>query len=875
MEAYYPILLVAGRFAIATGLLMALYWLIWRKQATYRAKRMYLLTLPIVALLIALVRMEVYKPDPVVITVKQTKQVSLPSPKEETSHRTIETLPMERVVRPTSELQTEQPQNAWFSQTNVLALAYTFIIILLFVPFTVSLVQLHLLLKNLNIERDEENNIYILTGTAVKAPFSFYRNIYLPQYLTETQRRMILAHERSHILHRHYIDVWVIEIVTRLLWWNPFLWWTRSELRNVHEFEADSDVLAMGENVSAYQAILIEEVLNGDIVITNGFNHSFIRRRFIEMLQTTNQHMSMWRKAGTGTWIALVVALMCCTVGEAETIYRTTVSQPTVSTSPKVSSTIKTTAETQLEESSLLAHLDVMLDDTLVVVPVDSGSQTSDAIGYALPFNQSLKDIIPLLGKEQADALGSLLNALGSLQEISPEQYEAWQKESADTLPSLDFINQNIAHIQKQVNDQFSQSIGRLIGDLIRTQTNSLINSSLLDSIDAKEIPILTSHISYSPGSIEQIINQFMLDWLMGGQGLSEEDYNRLKSTSSYPDNLPTMEQFNKGIRERSRKRVNLLLKQIYQADESVGKQLEGYVALYGMFPEKEVIEMPITFKDGKVMIYKKNGRGISRYEANETNRFTSPFYEKAIKAKENEFVIEGFVDENITDSCYLIYLADEHFKIQDEPADTVPVVNKRFTYVLKTNKMTAGRLRCIFPGGKICEASINLFFVPGETVRLYVHNGHYNLDKSPSYAEKINKAMSVIREETRWESPHLPKIKGKVWKEISEDFDPLLDVREVYFNDKETVLRIACRQYTENMNISKDAYLVDNKGNKYCLKHALMGNVDSNNDQEVRIFGGYFAFEPVPDDVRSLTFKDRGTTIKRIKEAKKGKIIY
>ena len=69
MEAFYPILILAGRFTLATGLLMALYWLMWRKQATYRAKRIYLLTMPLVALVIALLQVEVYQPDPVVITV--------------------------------------------------------------------------------------------------------------------------------------------------------------------------------------------------------------------------------------------------------------------------------------------------------------------------------------------------------------------------------------------------------------------------------------------------------------------------------------------------------------------------------------------------------------------------------------------------------------------------------------------------------------------------------------------------------------------------------------------------------------------------------------------------------------------------------------
>ena len=64
-----PILLIAGRFLLASALLMALYWVVWRKQATYRAKRMYLLTMPIIALAISLLQVEVYKPEPVVVEV--------------------------------------------------------------------------------------------------------------------------------------------------------------------------------------------------------------------------------------------------------------------------------------------------------------------------------------------------------------------------------------------------------------------------------------------------------------------------------------------------------------------------------------------------------------------------------------------------------------------------------------------------------------------------------------------------------------------------------------------------------------------------------------------------------------------------------------
>ena len=53
------------------------------------------------------------------------------------------------------------------------------------------------------------------------------------------------------------------------------------------------------------------------------------------------------------------------------------------------------------------------------------------------------------------------------------------------------------------------------------------------------------------------------------------------------------------------------------------------------------------------------------------------------MQAQEQQILtIDGYVDENITDSCYNIYIGDEYFRIEEdsEPGATVPVVNKRFT---------------------------------------------------------------------------------------------------------------------------------------------------------------------------------------------------
>lgn len=878
METLYAILPLAGRYILVAGLLMALYWMLWRKQATHRAKRIYLLALPFMALAITLIQIEVYKPKPVVVTVeKKVEAVQNISMAEAipmtTSATTVAPTQVEEAVEaiPVALAPMEAVEEAInLSTWDIITIVYISILVALCIPFVVGFVQLMMVSKKANKQQDKEKNIRILTGQAIKAPFSFYRSIFLPSNLTDTQRRMILSHEEAHIQHRHYLDMWISALVTRLFWWNPFLWWANNELRNIHEFEADGVVLNTGEDLYTYQTILIEEVMHGDIVIANGFNHSFIRRRFIEMAKSSNRQMSKWAKAGTSVWMLLIVALFCCSVGKAETIYKTVIiDEPQPVVAEAVTTETETIEALPIEEEPIATDDIEAIEDTIVVVHVDSTKQTKEVVGYALPYNQAIEEILPLLDQEQADILGSLLSTMGSLQEITPEQYEKLQTQSNRPLQSLESINQAIKVIKEGMNNRFSESLSRLLLEMVRTQNSFLSSSELADLVNKESgVAFISSALPQTFEVQSQLVGQLMIEWLLTAD-LTEEAYNQSKEAAGNREDFLSYEEMSKLLNESRQRRITMHLNQIKQSDESVCKQVEEQMAKYGMSPKEDVIEIPITFKGGKVMIYKKDGNGFRSYEANSRQAA----YENIRKAKENEFVIEGFVDENITDSCYNIYLADEHFLIQDEPVATVPVVNKRFTYVVNIDKMTAGRLRCIFPGGELCEASIDLYFVPGESVNLFVHNGHYSISKSEEYGNKVTRAMEIAREETNWETPHQPKIKGKAWKEVSHDYNSNLIVKEVYFNDEETVLRIANNDYHENMIFSKNDYITDENGNKYKLKRAIKGLIDENNEQEARIFGAYLAFEPLPKDVEKITFHGGGTTIKNIQ--KEGKVIY
>ena len=100
----------------------------------------------------------------------------------------------------------------------------------------------------------------------------------------------------------------------------------------------------------------------------------------------------------------------------------------------------------------------------------------------------------------------------------------------------------------------------------------------------------------------------------------------------------------------------------------------------------------------------------------------------------QNTFTIDGRVGYDLTDSLYVVYMADTAEEL-DKVADndyvaTMPVVNKRFSFSVQLDKPKVGRIRTVMPDGSLCELWTNLDFVPGKTYRITTHNGYYDEDR-------------------------------------------------------------------------------------------------------------------------------------------------
>lgn len=119
-------------------------------------------------------------------------------------------------------------------------------------------------------------------------PFSFFNKIVISQADFDTNPDEIILHEQMHIERKHSWDVMISGLFLAMHWFNPAVWSLSRDLREIHEYEADSGVLKHGINPQEYQLLLVKKAVGDKQFkeITNGFNQSKIRNRIIMMLRS-------------------------------------------------------------------------------------------------------------------------------------------------------------------------------------------------------------------------------------------------------------------------------------------------------------------------------------------------------------------------------------------------------------------------------------------------------------------------------------------------------------------------------------------------------------------------------------------------------------
>jgi len=115
--------------------------------------------------------------------------------------------------------------------------------------------------------------------------YSAFGYIFISSSIPEQDAERMIAHERNHLSRLHHIDLCITAIVTVLQWFNPAAYLISRSLMAVHEYEADSECINLGEEVTSYQQLLVSAVLNTRLsLISNTFSkRSLLKNRIIMM----------------------------------------------------------------------------------------------------------------------------------------------------------------------------------------------------------------------------------------------------------------------------------------------------------------------------------------------------------------------------------------------------------------------------------------------------------------------------------------------------------------------------------------------------------------------------------------------------------------
>ena len=152
--------------------------------------------------------------------------------------------------------------------------------------FLVSLARLMLFIfKGEHIVQDGSR--IILHRHNSVAPFAWCGYIMMPRRDWYEFGPMILRHEKAHIECRHWIDLLIMQAGIIITWYCPAIWLLRNELHALHEYEADSRVLASGVKREEYQMFLIKKTVGARFAtLSNCLNHSSLKKRITMMLSS-------------------------------------------------------------------------------------------------------------------------------------------------------------------------------------------------------------------------------------------------------------------------------------------------------------------------------------------------------------------------------------------------------------------------------------------------------------------------------------------------------------------------------------------------------------------------------------------------------------
>lgn len=255
-----------------------LYHICLRKETFFQLNRLYLLLMPLLALCIPLLN----------INIQTTQEVSELDPWYPVIYQYQQ---LEQQVW--GEMQ-EGGGAIWqLSLGDVLYWMYWIGVTIMLFRLMTSLSQL---MWRINCAKQERKAGITYLDTAHNWPAaSFFSYVFWRSKSDDEKAKMILEHELVHVRQWHSLDVLLMELWVIIKWFNPIIYWYRYHLRLTHEFIADQYVVGQrGDRLGYAQLMLESKTQSTPVTLTNQFN-SLTKMRLLMLAKTESKHWKKWK----------------------------------------------------------------------------------------------------------------------------------------------------------------------------------------------------------------------------------------------------------------------------------------------------------------------------------------------------------------------------------------------------------------------------------------------------------------------------------------------------------------------------------------------------------------------------------------------------
>ena len=211
---------------------------------------------------------------------------------------------------PVSEFSSMTATQQLFPWRELLFVVFVVGFLIALVRYLIGFFQIIGIIRNSHKEKLNDGSTLCLSVKDI-APFSWMNYVVLYGKGVPEENRTIIQHEQAHIHLKHSFDMLFIDLFTSFFWFNPFSWLLRREIRSVHEYQADAQVLNEGVEIKQYQLLLIRKCVGEQkFALANNFLQRDLHKRIQMMMKKSSERQMKWRYTAALPLLFLVMVAL-------------------------------------------------------------------------------------------------------------------------------------------------------------------------------------------------------------------------------------------------------------------------------------------------------------------------------------------------------------------------------------------------------------------------------------------------------------------------------------------------------------------------------------------------------------------------------------